>query len=263
MLNNFLKKILSSFYKWFFILYTDRLVLISFFFKTIFKPNEFLYKVDGSKFWVRKNSSDISIIQEVYKKRVYGKKPKGVVFDIGANIGAFSIYASSTSSKVYAFEPELSNYKQLVKNICLNKRSKKIKAFKIAVGNENKKVLIYNGKFNKGISSVMFKITNKSEVVEMKRLSDLIDELGIQKVDLLKIDIEGKEYDLIYGLPKQKFEKIDKIVLEFHYIDKESYIELKNYLVSIGYKTNIYRGLRDFLVGTGIIKAEKKKFTKI
>ena len=252
-----LSKIFSTLYKRFIYFSVDRLSLIVFFLQTIFKPSEYVYKTSGDSFWARKNSSDIFVLKEVYTKKVYGEKPRGVVLDIGANIGAFSVYAGSTADKVYAFEPESSNYDQLVKNIQLNKKSEKIIPLKVAVGSENKKVYIYKGRFNKGASSALYNITDEKEVAEMRGLANLMNELGIHKVNLLKIDIEGGEYDLLYGLPKEKFEKIDKIVLEYHYVEGKSYINLKNYLVSLGYKTNIHKGL-GFLIGTGTIEATKK-----
>src|SRR3989344_8770094 len=250
-------KMFPTLYKKLIYFSVDRLSLVAFFFQTIFKPSEFVYKIGGDSFWVRKNSSDIFVLKEVYAKKVYGERPYGVVLDVGANIGAFSVYAGATANKVYAFEPESSNYGQLVKNIQLNKKIEKIIPLKVAVGRESKKVYIYKGRFNKGASSAMYKITDEREVAEMRGLSNLMDELGIHKVDLLKIDIEGGEYDLLYGLPKKKFEKIDKIILEYHYVDGESCVDLKNYLVSLGYKTNIRKGL-GFLIGTGTIEATKK-----
>jgi len=236
---------------------SDRLLLVVFFFQTIFKPSEFVYIIGGASFWVRKNSSDIFVLKEVYSKKVYGEKPYGVVLDIGANIGAFCVYASATANKIYAFEPESSNYRQLLKNIQLNKKCEKIIPLKVAVGRESKKVYIYKGIFNKGASSVIYKITDEREVAEIRGLSNMMDTLGINKVDLLKIDIEGGEYDLLYGLPKEEFKKIDRIILEYHYVDGESYVDLKNYLTSLGYKTYIHKGL-SFFIGTGYIEAIKK-----
>jgi len=251
-----LSKIFPPLYKKFIYFVSDRLLLIVFFFHTAFKPSEFVYEVGKDSFLVRKNSSDIFTLKEVYIKKVYGGKPRGVVVDIGAHIGAFSVYASTTADKVYAFEPESSNYDQLIKNIRLNKKNGKIIPRKVAVGRENKKAHIYKGRFNKGASSTTYRITGESETVEMRSLSDLINDLGINKIDLLKIDIEGGEYDLLYGLPKEGFEKIDKLVLEYHYVAGESYVDLTNYLVSLGYKVNIHKGL-GFLIGTGIIEAAK------
>lgn len=252
-----LSKIFSTLYKRFVYFSEDQLSLLLFFLQTVFKPSEFKYKIGGDSFWVRKNSSDIFVLKEVYVKKVYGEKLHGVVLDIGANIGAFSVYAGDTANRVYAFEPESSNYAQLVKNIQLNKKSEKIIPLKVAVGRESKDIYIYKGRFNKGASSAMYKITDEREVAKMRGLTNLMDELGIHKVDLLKIDIEGGEYDLLYGLPKEKFEKIDKIILEYHYVDGESRVDLNNYLVSLGYKTNIHRGL-GFIIGTGTIEATKK-----
>lgn len=103
----------------------------------------------------------------------------------------------------------------------------------------------------------MGKITSENENVKMVSLSHLMSNSDIDKIDLLKIDIEGGEYDLLYGLPKEKFDKIDKLVLEYHYVAGESSIDLSNYLVSLGYKVNIHKGL-GFLIGTGTLEATRQ-----
>ena len=48
-------------------------------------------------------------------------KPGEVLYDVGANIGQYSIYAAKRGVKVFAFEPESQNYALLCKNIVLNK----------------------------------------------------------------------------------------------------------------------------------------------
>ena len=61
-------------------------------------------------------------------------KDKEIYYDIGANIGVFSMYSAiKKNAKVFAFEPESSNYFMLNKNISLNKLSGKVIAFNIAI----------------------------------------------------------------------------------------------------------------------------------
>src|SRR3990172_115673 len=59
-----------------------------------------------------------------------------VLFDIGANIGVFSLYAAlHRNCDVYAFEPEAKNYACLNKNIFLNKLGRRVRALNVALHN--------------------------------------------------------------------------------------------------------------------------------
>ena len=63
-------------------------------------------------------------------------KQKDVLYDIGANIGVFSLFASKKKIKVLAFEPAFHNFKKLKKNIKLNKVNN-CKPHLIALSNKN------------------------------------------------------------------------------------------------------------------------------
>lgn len=57
--------------------------------------------------------------------------------------------------------------------------------------------------------------TDDKITVEMKSIQDIINELGHSKIDVLKMDIEGAEYDIIENLLDAKIQ-IDQIIIEFH-----------------------------------------------
>lgn len=251
-----IKRIINVIYTKFIYLFADKLATILFYIQSIGAPELSRYRAGRNTFWVRKNTSDIYIIKEVFDKKTYGMKPQGVVFDIGANIGAFSVYAANSCDKVYAFEPESSNYKQLEENVSLNKMITRIKTFKIAIGKENKEIALYRGPHNKGASSLVHKVSNDKEVVTMKSLSSVINDNNIKKINLLKIDIEGGEYDLIYGMKSEDFDLIDAIILEYHFVENNSYRDLMTYLESMGYKVKRHKNM-GLIIGTGLISARK------
>jgi predicted RNA methylase len=92
--------------------------------------------VDGVRILVRRRSSDRFVVHEVFKRKVYGEPPQGVVVDLGANIGSFSLYTARNATQVFAFEPESSNFEQLQKNIKLN-HTLPIQIFKKAAGGQS------------------------------------------------------------------------------------------------------------------------------
>ncbi|HEY2434650.1 MAG TPA: FkbM family methyltransferase [Vicinamibacterales bacterium] len=75
-----------------------------------------------------------------------------VLFDIGANIGLYSIYAASRRIDVVAFEPESQNYALINQNIFLNGLSERIKCLALALSDANGVDYIYLSRFRAGES---------------------------------------------------------------------------------------------------------------
>lgn len=59
-------------------------------------------------------------------------------------------------------------------------------------------------------------LAHKTIIVEQTNLSKVMDDFGITYIDLLKLDIEGAEYDVLNGLTPELSEKIAQITVEFH-----------------------------------------------
>lgn len=129
-----------------------------------------------------------------------------VVVDVGANIGYYTVLAAKKGARVYAFEPESNNYAILAKNIDAA-GVYSVNIFGCAVGNENKKVKILKSKTNFGDH----RIGEKGEEVEMVKLDDTVEE----KVDLIKIDVQGWEPTVIAGAKKiiKKYKPV--IIMEY------------------------------------------------
>ena len=148
----------------------------------------------------------------VYER--YGCKiQKGdVVVDVGANIGIFANYASSKgASKIYCFEPGNLAYRCLEKNAPINAQ-----LFKVALGNIEGQVNLYlpsEGNTMSGSCKIRSKIKNLAEASTI----DAYFADGVwDKIDFLKIDAEGSEYDIINGISDENLKKINKISFEYH-----------------------------------------------
>ena len=95
------------------------------------KPALYPVVFEGEEFLVRKYMPDRAVLREVWEKRCYPAPQDGdIVMDIGANIGAYAVFASRAAKHVYAFEPEASNFEQLSQNI---RHKKNITALRLAV----------------------------------------------------------------------------------------------------------------------------------
>ena len=67
--------------------------------------------------------------------------------------------------------------------------------------------------------------------VEMQRLDEYIDEFFIDTIDLLKMDIEGMEFNVLLDLDESYFKKITSLVIEYHLLD-DTYTEKYDQLLS-------------------------------
>lgn len=132
-------------------------------------------------------------------------KKEDVFFDVGANIGLFSLYAAnkvSNEGQVYAFEPAPVTYQRLKNNIELNKLSN-VKSENIGLSSNETKL-----KFNVSLtgydawnSFAELNEVGETETIEVPVISldGYIEKNNITKIDLIKIDVEGWELNVMKG----------------------------------------------------------------
>lgn len=119
----------------------------------------------------------------------------GTFLDIGTNAGWFTLRAASRyrelgSGSVHGFEPQASLHSLAVRSLQTN-GLENATVHNLALGDEDRDVFMADGGLNSGGSYVQFKGTAANEPTVMKRLDSL--NLPIDRVDAIKIDIEGAE----------------------------------------------------------------------
>jgi len=145
---------------------------------------------------------------------------KGVVVDVGAHLGEYSIRASRTADLVIAIEPEKENFALLRINSKLNSVGNKVVLVNKAIGGSKgiAKLKLPQGiSFNLGGFSIV-KFSGYSgealeEVVEMDTLDNIISSFDVDRVNLLKVDIEGAE-GIAYKGMIETLKRSDKIMIE-------------------------------------------------
>lgn len=143
--------------------------------------------------------------------------PSDVFFDVGANIGIYSLAASrlvGSSGNVHAFEPIEQTFKILEKNLALNKTQNVI-ANCMAVGEAVGNVEIFVNE-----ESVLTSIgqTKRGKVIDRKTvpvltLDKYAEEKNISEIDFLKIDVEGYEGQVLRGSEKLITRSKDLLIL--------------------------------------------------
>jgi FkbM family methyltransferase len=157
----------------------------------------------------------------------FGIKLDDVVVDLGANCGLFSVLAAKLGGVVYAVEAQHGFIKELRQLALVNGIQDKIITEWGIVGPKT------------GVLSDCERIRQAShwmgQTPPVLRLSTLFDRWKLSKVDFLKIDIEGSEFDLIADDPCF-LDRVRKIAMEIH-LEHGNWRELAGSLLKSGFQT--------------------------
>jgi len=152
-----------------------------------------------------------------------GSREAPVVFDIGANAGDFSqmIVATDPEARVFAFEPHPVTFSRLAQRSLPN-----VECINSAVGSRIGVISLYDTASSGGsehastIAGVVDGVHHQpveSEQVSLITIDAFVEERGIPRIHLLKIDVEGAELEVLKGAAEAlKAGKIDVIQFEFN-----------------------------------------------
>ncbi len=201
------------------------------------------------RYFYRPNTSDAFVAYECFlhgKRNAYASKflpaPSEVktIVDIGANVGASVFFWKNTYplAKINCFEPIPSNFQILERN-CAELHD--VVAHNEALGDEDGEITFIHspGLSNEGGWSIFQRgaIGNEEKLaVPIRKSSDRLQELGISQIDILKVDTEGAEKKIIFGLGTKLLANTKYICGELH---GERDFELLDYLEQNGFHIGV------------------------
>jgi amino acid adenylation domain-containing protein/FkbM family methyltransferase len=211
---------------------------------------------------LNKNETDF-VYQEIFEEQSYLRhgiliNDGDCIFDVGANIGLFTLFIALAYKNVviYAFEPIPPIFEVLRLNTGLYSSNNNIQLFDYGLSREAKQEQFTYYPYVSVISGCYANTKDEQEVIRLslinqqkiaanetalsneeindllterlqsqefschlKTISEVIRENGITQIDLLKIDVEKSELDVLAGIQEEDWQKIRQIVVEVHDID--------------------------------------------
>ncbi len=200
------------------------------------------------------------LISEFYSKEPetiewidnFDANEKCIFWDIGSNIGIFSIYAAlkHKNAQVISFEPSTSNLRILTRNISINNLENKIKVNQFPLSNvENKHLIFYESKFMEGLGvhsfgepknfeGLKFNPENKYSIFGTN-INYLIKNEILEIPNYIKIDVDGIEHLILEGAQNYlKDQKIKSVAIELNENYKQQFekvlkiMDINNFKIS-------------------------------
>jgi FkbM family methyltransferase len=180
---------------------------------------------------------------------------KGIIFDIGANIGDYSknLRKSNQQITIYAFEPHPITFK----NLLINTTNLNINAFNVAIGSKKAILSLYDyadqdGSSHASLYKEVIENIHKSKAINHEvniiDLNTFVKEHAIERVHLLKIDTEGHELEVLKGFEQFIQEnRVDIIHFEFNEMNIASRVFFKDFWEFLP-NYDFYRMLPDGLI---------------
>jgi FkbM family methyltransferase len=167
-----------------------------------------------------------------------------VVFDVGAHEGDYAraVAKINPTAQVFCFEPHPDTFAVLKNNV----DNDRIKSFQIALGDKSAEMMLFDYDENDGsqhaslyrdVIEAIHKSKATAHSVTQFRLDDFADRLGLERIDLLKIDTEGHEFAVLQGASRFIEEgRIKYIQFEFNEMNLVSRVFLGDFrLLLSGY----------------------------
>jgi len=169
-----------------------------------------------------------------------GMKPDEVLFDVGANVGGYSVWAGIKGVKVYSFEPEAQNYALLTQNLALN--GIQVNAYPLALTDKSHVGSLYlsdpvaGGSCHSFDDAVGFDLkprTGRTQGCVGMTLDELV-ESGLPSPDHIKIDVDGFEFKVIKGAEKTLTKGVKSLLVEVN-TNLDEHKEMVRFLSELGY----------------------------
>lgn len=166
-----------------------------------------------------------------------------VLWDVGANVGLYSIYAAKKGARVFAFEPSVFNLELLARNIFMNGLHGNITIVPVALSNDigpslfKMSTTAWGGAlstFGQDFDQHGGRLNSKFEYQTIGvAMDDVVNLLGIPAPRYIKIDVDGIEHFILRG-GAQVLKQVDSVLIEINDDFAEQAEESARHLLAAG-----------------------------
>jgi FkbM family methyltransferase len=171
-------------------------------------------------FYCGNNILTVYAVGSSYEKHFdkYFTLEEGVFIDVGSHIGKYSIRLGNTlkdNGMVVALEPDKHSFKNLQTNVLLNKLDNVICLNKGAFSSKKELSFYVTSSPGEMYNSIYKQHEGSTiEKIEVDTIDNIAAELKLTRLDLIKIDTEGAEFDVIGGALKSIETYLPRIIIE-------------------------------------------------
>jgi FkbM family methyltransferase len=209
------------------------------------KHNEIKFKLSTPNAVCHWRSKTLATKEPETIKWIDNFKNSSIFWDVGANIGIYSVYAGKRGHKVFSFEPSFFNLETLSRNINLNNLSDNITVFPIALNDITKisKLNMSNNSWGSAHSTFDKEYMSSGKIMNTKfsyktigfSADDIAENLDIDQPNYIKIDVDGIEHLVLEG-GKKIIKNAKSILIEVYKNFEEQNIKVQKILGESGFE---------------------------
>jgi FkbM family methyltransferase len=174
--------------------------------------------------YVVDESGELLTLVELYRDAYYSREPGFLpapgttVVDIGANVGVFALHHATAGADVLAVEPNIAAFRRLSRAIAVNGLEQRVCAVNAAVGAASGygRLQLPDGHTILGrVVPIASDGERRPDDIRILGLDELVRRHGIERIDLLKVDVEGAETDVFRGAGGA-MPNVRRVIFEWH-----------------------------------------------
>jgi FkbM family methyltransferase len=146
-------------------------------------------------------------------------QPGDVIIDAGANVGFYATRQAARGARVIAFEPNPAAASRLRASLARNRLESLVTVVQAALGSHSERRAFYVNSANSVTSSLFASSGSPSAASEIEidavALDDIVLQLGMDRVDVIKLDVEGAEGMALKGATRS-LQGVRGVVMEYH-----------------------------------------------
>ena len=217
----------------------------------LLQPRPVVYRLrNGIELCAHTQTRDLFIMNENFLNQVYTCSPGfairdgWIIADVGGHKGIFAVFAATRARDVvvYTFEPSRENFSFLSHNIQRNRLSN-VRAFNVAVSGKDGELTLHLHR--EPAQNTFLQRPDAVPIgdarVESWSLEHVLKTIA-SPLSLLKMDIEGMEYEALLSCPTEALQRVERIALEYHdgWVHTPNHVsDLVDFLSSRGFSTRL------------------------